>query len=66
MKKLLRAGQVAARLGVSAARIGQLRQSGDLIGIETPLGFLYAEEEVDSLERKRTARRSSAKPWRWR
>ena len=49
----LAASQVARRLGVSTARVAQLRVEGKLRGVKTALGFLYSEEAVARLERAR-------------
>ena len=53
IEKMLTPSQVARRLGLSAARVVQLRQEGRLVGLKTPLGYLYAEKAVARLERER-------------
>ena len=56
----LAASQVARRLGVSTARVAQLRVEGKLTGMRTALGYLYTEEAVARLERER-AKKSSGR-----
>jgi len=51
----LTASQAARRLGLSAARIAQLRLNGQLPAYETPLGYLYRVEDVDRLAQERAA-----------
>ncbi len=58
-ERLLRAGQVAMRLGVSPTRVNQLRQCGVLEGLETPLGYLFTETQVERLERTRVKGRDT-------
>ena len=50
----LSASQVARRLGLSTARVAQLREAGELESEQTPLGYLYDEVDVAELERSRS------------
>lgn len=56
---LLRTGQAAARLGISVDRVRQLVHLGELEGTTTPLGRLFAEEDVDELADARRRRRAA-------
>lgn len=50
------ASQVAEQLGVSTTRVKQLRQSRELRGKETCLGYFYLRQDVLRLARKREQR----------
>lgn len=52
---LLSPGDVARRLGISVARVAQLREEGKLRGERTPLAWFYSEAAVARLEKSRKA-----------
>ena len=53
--ELLSASQVARRLGISSARVNQLRKEGKLAAQETPIGYLYSREDIENLAKARQA-----------
>jgi len=53
-------GQVARRLGLSEARIGQLARAGRLPFRQTPLGRLFDRDAIEEIARAREEKRLAA------
>lgn len=58
LRTLLTRADVAQLLKVSPDRVSQLRRSGELPTIATPLGHLFREEDVEAYRTVREARRA--------
>lgn len=52
-KRFLSPSQAGRELGLSAQRVRQLMNSGELGGVRTPLGRLTSDVDVDAFRKRR-------------